>query len=194
MNFLAHIYLSGSDSQIQVGNFIGDWVKGRAYEKYPEKIKKGIILHRSIDSFTDTHSVYRRSRAITAQVYGKYAGVVTDIFYDHFMAVLWHQFSDMNLNDFSQNFYTVLYQHNELLPPQVQKFLPFFKASNRLLSYQTENGIKIAVEIMSQRTSLPDFTEKAMILLRENYDDYKNDFRLFFPEIIKYCQIKLNEL
>ncbi|MDD3273470.1 MAG: DUF479 domain-containing protein, partial [Bacteroidales bacterium] len=58
MNYLAHIYLSGSNRQLQVGNFIGDFVKGRKHENYPKGIQKGILLHREIDRFTDCHPLF----------------------------------------------------------------------------------------------------------------------------------------
>ena len=39
MNFLAHLYLSGTNEKILVGNFIGDYVKGRKYEIYEKAIQ-----------------------------------------------------------------------------------------------------------------------------------------------------------
>jgi acyl carrier protein phosphodiesterase len=183
MNFLAHIYLSGENDETKVGNFIGDWVKGKNYENYPEKIKNGILLHRAIDSFTDSNLIYRHSRKITAAIYGKYAGIVTDIFYDHFLASQWNRFSNIPLNIFSRMFYKNLVFHYNYLPTEVRRFLPFMMASDRLFSYQSTEGIRKAVQIMSERTTLPDFTNKAMILLNEKYSDFLADFNLFFPEL-----------
>ena len=61
MNFLAHLYLSGSDPMVKVGNFIGDHVKGNAYQNYEIGIQQGILLHRKIDFFTDTHPLVKQS-------------------------------------------------------------------------------------------------------------------------------------
>ena len=61
MNFLAHIYLSGDNDLIKIGNFMADGIRGRQYEKYPLEIQKGIILHRAIDTFTDAHPIFRQS-------------------------------------------------------------------------------------------------------------------------------------
>jgi len=85
MNVLAHIYLSGDSDQIIIGNYIGDYVKGRDYLKYPDLVRKGIILHRHIDAFTDRHPVVHRSKIFFSKKYHKYSGVVTDIIYDHFL-------------------------------------------------------------------------------------------------------------
>ena len=51
MNFLAHIFLSGNDEEVMIGNFIADAVKGRDYLGYSDGIVKGILLHRRIDAF-----------------------------------------------------------------------------------------------------------------------------------------------
>lgn len=40
MNFLAHIYLSGNDEMVQIGNFIADGIKGKRYETYLEIFRR----------------------------------------------------------------------------------------------------------------------------------------------------------
>ena len=79
MNYLAHIYLSGESDEIIVGNFIGDFVKGNKYQKYPEKVAFGIQMHRSIDMFTDQHPDVREFVNILKPGYGRYAGIVADV-------------------------------------------------------------------------------------------------------------------
>ena len=86
MNYLAHVYLSGSDQNIMIGNFIADSIKGSKYLEYPIAIQKGILLHRKIDSFTDHHPSFRNSTKKLHQRYGHYSGIIVDIFYDHFLA------------------------------------------------------------------------------------------------------------
>ena len=87
MNYLAHIYLSGDDDEdLMIGNYIGDCVKGRRISDYPFRIQCGLLLHREIDSFTDTHPVYLQSKRRFMPVAGHYAGVVCDVVYDHFLA------------------------------------------------------------------------------------------------------------
>ena len=93
MNFLAHIYLSGTDEKILVGNFMGDYVKGRDYLKYPEDIRKGLLLHRQIDFYTDNHPIVKNSKKRIESVYRKYSGIIIDIFYDYFLATNWPDYS-----------------------------------------------------------------------------------------------------
>ena len=86
MNYLAHILLSGNDRRLQVGNFIGDFVKGTEYEQYPKRIKEGILLHRAIDSFTDNHPVFLETVDMLLPDFGRYSGIMADMFYDYLLA------------------------------------------------------------------------------------------------------------
>ncbi len=86
MNYLAHFLLSGESTSILVGNFIGDLVRGNQFSTLDPAIQRGIMLHRAIDRFTDAHPVVRRSKQRAQAVTGRYASVVIDVFYDHFMA------------------------------------------------------------------------------------------------------------
>ena len=52
MNYLAHIFLSGNDRCIQIGNFIGDGVKGDGYKQYPRKFQEFCYTAKSMLSRT----------------------------------------------------------------------------------------------------------------------------------------------
>src|SRR5690606_29576564 len=104
MNFLAHIYLSGNDDLIRIGNFMADGIKGKDYEEYPEKLKTGILLHRFIDTYTDAHPIVRESTKRLHSKYHHYSGVAVDMFYDHFLAKNWSRYSDEPLDEFVQQF------------------------------------------------------------------------------------------
>jgi len=183
MNFLAHLYLSGSDVEIQLGNFIGDYVKGKSFTQYPEGVQKGITLHRAIDSFTDKHSSTRECIELFHPGYGRYAGVVVDVLFDHVLANEWYRYSQSDLKSFTRTFYFQMVRKYYLLPDRVRKFLPFMIQSNRLYSYKTIAGTTRAIEIMSSVTSLPDKSDYAMITLNENYDLITSHFNILFPEM-----------
>src|SRR5437763_302491 len=140
MNFLAHIYLSGDDPQLMIGNFIADFVKGKKKDDYPLKIKQGIELHRVIDDFTDHHPVTARSKNRLRMKYGKYSGVIVDLFYDHFLAADFSEYSDLSLQEFSQRTYDILNKNKSVLPDGVIYFLPFMIERNWLLNYATIEG------------------------------------------------------
>ena len=190
MNYLAHVYLSGDDDEIKVGNFIGDYVKGKTYTQYPELVQKGILIHRNIDTFTDSHPIVHRSKSHLSLKYHKYAGIIIDIFYDHFLANEWKNFSKEPLKVFVYGFYETLISHFALLPKRVKQFLPIFILNNWLESYLTTKGIGIVLHRMSKRTSLPDYSKFAITELEQNYDQYRADFYEYFPLLIDYIEHK----
>ena len=114
MNFLAHIYLSGDNELVTIGNFVADGVRGNKYKLYPTDIQIGIQLHRQIDTFTDAHPVFRQCTKRLHKGYGHYSGVIVDIFYDHFLAKNWTSYSDVPLDLYIADFYKSLTENIDL--------------------------------------------------------------------------------
>jgi len=190
LNFLAHTYLSGSNEEIIVGNFMGDYVKGRNYLLFPEEVKKGILIHRDIDSFTDMHLITRRNKQRVAARYHKYAGIIIDIFYDHFLASLWDQYSDLPLQDFVSRTYDLLKRNYKVLPEAIKRWFPTFLENNWMMTYRTVDGIELVLERMSANTSLPNHAGYAVDVLKEQYSVFEEDFREFFPLIVAFLEEK----
>jgi acyl carrier protein phosphodiesterase len=194
MNFLAHIYLSGDDEDLILGNFIADSIKGRKYLRYPPGVQKGILLHREIDSYTDSHPLVKRSTAKLHKNYSHYSGVIVDIFYDHFLASRWEDYSSVPLENFVSNFYKLLQQRFDLLPAPIQNFLPYMVSENWLLSYASIDGIARILYQMNIRTKNIVQMDKAVNDLKEYYHDFSNDFQEFFPQLQKFSQTKITSL
>lgn len=188
MNFLAHIYLSGENEDIILGNFIADGIKGKRYLKYPPEIQKGIILHRAIDTFTDQHPTVRKSTARLHENYGHYSGVIVDMFYDHFLAKNWEQYHPQNLEDYIAEFYELLRRNFETLPVNIQRFMPYMIKDNWLLSYRTISGIGIILNQMNIRTKHQSNMNLAVVELEKFYPDFEAEFTSFFEELKKYCE------
>ena len=142
MNFLAHIYLSGNSDSLKIGNFIADSIRGKQYLSFPLEIQKGILLHRAIDSYTDFHPIFRKSKHRLVPNYNHYSGVIVDIFYDHFLAKNWNLYCDMPLETYAQSFYKLLENHFEILPLRIQNMIPIMAAENWLVKYSTIEGIQ----------------------------------------------------
>jgi acyl carrier protein phosphodiesterase len=190
VNFLAHTYLSGCNEELIVGNFMGDYVKGKNYLLFPEQIKKGILIHRDIDTFTDMHPITRQSKLRIASKYHKYAGIIIDIFYDHFLASLWDDFSDLSLKEFVSRSYDLLKRNYKLLPEAIKRWFPTFLENNWMMAYTTVDGIELVLERMAANTSLPNHSEYAVEVLSSQYDSFKKDFLEFFPLIIQFLEEK----
>ncbi len=195
MNFLAHIYLSGDDQELQIGNFIADSVKGKKYLHYPERIQDGIKLHRQIDSYTDHHPIVRQSISRLFPVYGHYSGVIVDIFYDHFLASLWQDYTTIPLDEYIATFYSLLQSHYEILPTRIQNFMPYMLSDNWLLSYARIDGIeRILFQMDQRRTTHKSNMHLAVKELKEYYEDFKSEFRLFFIDLQLFTTEKIKTL
>ena len=188
MNFLAHLYLSGDDDRLIIGNFIADMVKGKQINGYPAGITKGILLHRDIDMFTDQHPVVRKSKERLRAKYRLYAGVIVDMYYDHFLAKNWSSYSIHSLEDYAQKAYTLLQQHFEMLPPRAQYILPFMVENNWLVNYAEAEKMKRFFGGMSRRTPFPSGMENAVEDLLLHYADFGREFADFFPELKDYVE------
>jgi acyl carrier protein phosphodiesterase len=188
MNFLAHLYLSGDDEKIITGNFIGDYVKGKDFLKYPEPIRKGIILHRQIDSFTDNHPVFREVKKLFRLDFSLYAGVITDLILDHFLASHWQMYSYESLRQFARRIHSVLLSNFIYLPLRVQGFLPVLIKNRRLESYAKSEGIYQSIDIMSRYTSLPPKANLAITTMQENFEFIQSHFFIFMQELIIFTE------
>lgn len=177
-----------------IGNFIADSVKGKGFQDYPADIKNGILLHRFIDSYTDTHPVVEESKQRLRASYRKYAGVIVDVFYDHFLAVQWSQRHNQMLESFVSDTYQTLQDHNEILPDKIQFMLPYMVKHNWLLSYRETLGIGRALSGLSRRTSFESNMEYAVGDLEKNYALYEKEFNNFFPDLVNAAGDKLVEL
>jgi acyl carrier protein phosphodiesterase len=194
MNFLAHIYLSGDNDSIKIGNFMADSIRGHSYDVYPEEIQKGILLHRSIDSFTDMHPIYRQSKHRLHEKYGHYSGVIMDIFYDHFLAKNWNTYSDEKLEDYTDNFYQLLKDNYDVLTEKVKGIIPYMFARNWLVSYASIDGLQMIMFHMDHRTKNRVNMHESIVELKQYYTEFEKEFTQFFEELRQHCIEKLNEL
>lgn len=190
MNFLAHIYLSGNNDLIKIGNFMADGMRGKSFDLYPKDIQKGIFLHREIDSFTDFHPIFRKSKHKLHDNYGHYSGVITDIFYDHFLAKNWAIYSKDPLDVYAQRFYQTLHDHYNLLTDKIQNLMPYMIHQNWLVSYATIEGISTILEQMDRRTQYQSKMKNSPQELIENYNDFEVEFTAFFEELRHFVNQK----
>lgn len=186
MNYLAHLYLSGTEEKTLVGNFIGDYVKGRDWDKYPESIRKGILLHRQIDTFTDTHPKFREAKSLFRKEYGLYSGIIVDFLYDHYLAKNWSDYHDFSLRSFAKHSHAILLQNFKVLPIRVQGFLPFLIQNRRLESYATIDGIIQSLKIMSKYSSLPEQSKFVELAIKTENEFLDQNFKDFMSEMVQY--------
>ncbi|MCP3929934.1 MAG: DUF479 domain-containing protein [Bacteroidetes bacterium] len=191
MNFLAHLFLSGQNEDILIGNFIADFLNLKEVNKYPKTIQNGIQIHREIDHFTDNHPLVRKGIKRLFPYHHKYSPVVIDILYDYLLAVNWKRYHSFELDHFAQEAYEIVRRRIDEMPTFLQKYLPLMIADNFLLRYGTLDGLEFTFEKLQNRVSKPEHLENAVESLLRDYEDLNEEFNVFFPEIIDYIKPKL---
>lgn len=194
MNYLAHIYLSGNDDFLKLGNFMADEIKGKSYLKYPEKIQKGILLHRAIDDFTDHHSLVLKGAHRFFDAVGHYNSVVIDMIYDHILAKNWINYSDIKLSEFADSFYLLLDSNQHLLPKKISKAVPYMVEHNWLLSYANIQDLTKILKQMNNKTKHDTQLHKGVGIYLSHQELFENEFKIFFEEMRSFCKSKINEL
>ncbi len=189
MNFLAHLFLAGDDPENIIGNFIADHVKGSAIDTYSQGIIKGIRFHRAVDEFTDNNDIVHEAVVRLRPAFKKYAGVVVDMYYDHFLANAWDDYSNEELIDFTRRMFEVIKSSHHLLPARSKYILPYMMADNWLLNYKYFEGLHRALSGISRRTKFESNLENAVENLKGDYEYYKRSFNQFFPQLIEFSQI-----
>lgn len=188
MNFLAHIYLSGTNERIQIGNFMGDGIRGKDYKHYHTDIQLGVLLHRSIDSFTDFHPIFRQSKHRLVPKFNHFSGIIIDMFYDHFLAKEWNMYHHEDLAVFTQRFYRSLENHKDELNIKTRDLLPYLVNQNWLERYAHLTDLQQILKQMDQRFPLKSNMNEAVDDLYSNYEDFQREFHLFFKDLMVHAE------
>ncbi|HLN52571.1 MAG TPA: ACP phosphodiesterase [Lentimicrobium sp.] len=188
MNFLAHLYLSSDDPESIIGNFIADHVKGKIINLYSTGIKNGILFHRAIDQFTDSNAIVKYTLLNLRPHFHKYAGVVLDMYYDHFLAKQWIRFSNEPIEEFTSRAFGIIKSSIDILPERSRYILPYMMEQNWLINYRYFEGLHDALSGIAQRTKFSSNLSNGVSHLKSNYGFYTNSFEEFFPQLIEYSK------
>jgi acyl carrier protein phosphodiesterase len=188
MNYLAHLYLAGNDAEALIGSLMGDFIKGRVDPDLPPVLRQAILQHRRIDSFTDAHPIVRRSKQRVTNEFRRYAGILIDVFYDHFLAREWSQYSDVSLEAFTDRVYELVGRHRETLPPRMQRSMHYMVRYDLLKSYRSVDGIAQALRGIETRLRRPSRLGDAVVELENTGVGFQRDFSEFFPQLIEFVE------
>ncbi len=187
MNFLAHAYLSFNDPDILAGNMISDYVKGKKQYDYSVRIHQGILLHRAIDNYTDSHPRVKMAKTVFQPAYRLYSGAFIDIAFDHFLAIDKEVFPDGALEKFTQAVYTSLEKSFPALPPVFQQLFPYMKKHNWLLNYRTAEGIERSFRGLVHRARYINDSNAAIEAFHEQYFFIQDCYADFFPALHEHA-------
>jgi acyl carrier protein phosphodiesterase len=194
MNFLAHLHLSQNNTNIMIGNFIADHIKGNNYKGFSKEIQQGIFLHREIDTFTDAHKVVRKSKRRLHKRYRHYDGVIIDIFFDHFLAKNWANYSAIPLDIYTNAINNLFHEISSELPIKSQQFIKYMIEYNILFNYQFEEGIEKVLNGMNHRTKGKSQMNLAIEDLQILHKEFEEDFTVFYKDLLYFTNQKLKEL
>lgn len=194
MNYLAHIYLSGENQRIQLGNFMGDGIRGKDYLHFHSDIQLGILLHRAIDSYTDMHPIFRKSKHRLVPQFNHLSGIIVDMFYDHFLAKHWALYHHEDLHIFAQKFYKSLITYQEELNVKTRTITPYISKYNWLERYQYITDLQTILAQMDKRFSFPSNMSESIELLHKEYEKFEEEFFIFFSELMVFTDNKIKQL
>ncbi len=187
MNYLAHLFLGGDTAESLIGNLAGDFVKGPLGDRFPPAVAEGIRNHRRIDAFTDTHPAVAAFRHVLIPEHGHYARVIADVFFDHFLATNWSDYSRETLENFLAHVFAAMDTRMELMPDRLAAVYPRMRDGQWFLSYRTQIGIHTALYHLSKRLSRQPQLETATHHLVDSREELERLFQQFFPEVMAYA-------
>ncbi|MDA0766965.1 MAG: ACP phosphodiesterase [Verrucomicrobia bacterium] len=185
MNYLAHVFLAHPTDASRIGNLLGDFVRGTPDSlcgPYPDAVVDGIVMHRALDRFTDTHPAFLEARALLAPERRRFAGIIVDIFFDHFLTQHWSTFSDQALPNFVSNFHDALERHPDWLSDDLRRIQPRMRKESWLESYGTIPGIDLTLRRVSTRSPRLTPIADGVRDLTDHYHSLDRAFHAFFPD------------
>lgn len=197
MNYLAHVFLSGDDPEILIGNLMEDFTKGRIEHERNDhlsrKVKLGLELHRLIDTHMDSSEILKTGKQFFYKDFGKYTPAVMDILFDYFLTKNWEVYTDQDFEEFRQLAYKSLSGYSGTLPLPMQKMIHSMVAHDWLNSYGDYESLNYIMERFTHKVGNNlDFT-LTIPILKENEEELNRIFHLFFPEMMDICDNFLQE-
>lgn len=186
MNYLAHLFLADDDAESLIGNLAGDFVKGPlADDRFTPGIRAGIARHRRVDAFTDAHPDVLAFRKVLWPEHGHYAQIISDVFFDHFLACDWARYSPHEtLDAFAARVFATIDPHAGALPGRLREVYPRMREGGWLTSYRELASIRTALHYLSFRLSRRPPLEEAVHHLVDSRDELAARFHSFFPQLL----------
>ena len=188
MNFVAHQYLSFGNQSLQIGNLLGETVKGKQYLDFPDDIQKGILLHRSIDTFTDSHEIVKQSSSYFHETQHKFAPIIVDVIYDYFLIKHWNDFSDTPYQKFKLDCYQLFKNEYDTFPKKLQETIFYLLKYDWFENYSTIEGVQKTLKGIGSRAKFENNLHQIIPEFEQYYSMLEKDFLQFFPLLQTHCK------
>lgn len=197
MNYLAHLALSPDNDAIRIGNLLGDFIKGNEESlrsQMPAELVNGILLHRAIDKFTDAHPAFLASKTLLAPERRRYAGVVIDLIYDHFLSIHWREYYQQPLSEFIEEIYVSIASHPDWQLGTLKQAFPYMCSQDWLGSYISIDGINTTFRRVSYRSKYTTPIADTHLDLANHYHEFENHFKDIYPDLIRFSDQYVSQI
>lgn len=188
MNFLAHTLFAQGNAERIAGQFCGDFIRGSDLSDYPLGIQQGIRRHRRIDAYTDKHAAVKATHDVFKPPVRRFAGIITDVVFDYFLATNWDSYSDVPLAQHVATVHEALNTMHDQLPADLQRFSHFLQRENVLIANLHFSGVEITLQRLSRRKTKFAPIALGADIARQNEPMLLAAFNEFFPELVKIEQ------
>ncbi len=191
MNYLAHLFLADNTDASRIGNLLGDFVRGPVEELakvYPPELVRGIRMHRAVDQFTDSHTIFREARGLLDTKRKRFAGIIVDVFFDHFLCLRWDRYCAQPLEEFIEDVYRALDRHPEWRAGRLGTAYPVMRHENWLHAYASVEGVGLTLRRIATRSARIAAIIHGEDDLRNNYKAFEQMFHAYMPELLAYVE------
>ncbi len=191
MNYLAHLLLADDTDASRAGNLLGDFAKGSLddlAELYPAELVRGIKMHRAVDRYTDNHPIFKECKLLLAKERRRFAGIIIDILFDHYLCKHWEKYHTLSLDKFCQQVYQTFEKHPEWRAGRLREAFPYMQQENWLTNYATVDGIALTLQRVSRRTPRVSGIAEGIKDFRKHYTEFEEKFHSFMPELVDFVK------
>lgn len=188
MNYLAHFHLAWPQELLVAGGLEGDFHKGPLPGSLPQPLLEGVQLHRAIDAFTDRHPALAEARRLFPEGTRRYAGILLDLCFDHFLSLHWQRFGDTDLDQFSRGVYRILEAHSDKLSEPARRMAGRLREYHVLGQYRHWETVPASASRIGSRLRRPNPMDRAQELLEPILPELEAIFLVFYPELQEMCR------
>jgi acyl carrier protein phosphodiesterase len=190
---LAHAFLPDSEGMETCGAIMADYFSGQKLSDYPEAVGRGIVHHRGIDAFTDSHPEFVLSRVLLAAEAPPHAsGILVDLFWDNILGSRWEEFGrplcGTDLASFSRSAYARLERSRAWRSPLFARVAPWIISMDWFGAYANEEGIDRALRGLASRLPHGGPLADCARLLGLHREAMEARFRAFWPELVAFAR------
>ena len=183
MNFLAHFHLSGDNEEIAIGNFLGDFIRGTKKENLSVNMQKGLKLHQFIDEFTDSHPLVKKTNKLLQPYFSKYTPVVSDVYFDYFLASHFNDYSSINLREYTHHVYDMMKRYQSEMTPRASRFYDFMIVRDIFFEYGNKGGMTHVFNGLASRAKFESNMLEGVPVLTKHENELYELFKDFYPDL-----------